>query len=216
MKTKLLNLDTAGLKFANSGEARTFSGYASVFNGLDSYGDMIAPGAYAKTLENRDRPIRMRWNHFGPVIGKFTEIHEDEVGLWVEGELTPGHSVAEDAAASLKHGAVDGLSIGYRVVDAEQRGEARLLKEIDLVEISIVEEPADLNAQISGFKSALDEAHTLKEIESLLREAAGLSKKNAAALVGRVRTLLRSDSVSEEVASEARQLFKGLADRIVK
>lgn len=215
MKTKLLNLDSAGVKFANSGEARTFSGYASVFNGLDSYGDMIAPGAYAKTLENRDRPIRMRWNHFGPVIGKFTEIHEDEHGLWVEGELTPGHSVAEDAAASLKHGAVDGLSIGYRVVEAESRGDARLLKEIDLVEISVVEEPADMNAQISGFKSALDEAQTLKDIETLLRDAAGVSKKNAAALVGRVRMLLRSDSVSEKQASDLRQAFAGMADRII-
>lgn len=214
MKHKLLSLDATQVKFANSGEAPTFKGYASVFNGLDSYGDMIAPGAYTKTLENRDRPIRMRWNHFGPVIGKFTEIREDETGLWVEGELTPGHSVAQDAAASLKHGAVDGLSIGFRVLDAEDRGEARLLKEIELVEISIVEEPADQNALISGIKSQIDEAGSLKEIEALLRDAAGLSRKNAAALVSRVRILQQSDSVSEKNASELRQLLGGMTDRI--
>lgn len=216
MDKKLLSLDQVGVKFSNSDEGTKFSGYASVFNGLDSYGDMIQEGAYSKTLENRARPIRMRWNHFGPVIGKFTHIEEDEHGLRVEGILTPGHSVADDVAASLKHGAVDGLSIGFRIVDSEQRGEARLLKEIELVEISVVEEPADLAAQISGVKCSIEQADSLKEIEALLRDAAGFSRKNAAGLVSRVRSLLQSDSDSTVNASDFKQLLQDSADKLLK
>ena len=115
MQHKILQLNSAGVKFDGK-NPRIFEGYASVFGGVDSYGDMIMPGAYADTIreENRNgRAIKMRWNHFGPIIGKWLEMYEDDKGLYVKGELTPGHSTASDVAASLQHKAVDGLSIGY-------------------------------------------------------------------------------------------------------
>jgi hypothetical protein len=65
----------------------------------------------------------------------------------------------------------------------------RLLKEIDLIEISVVEEPADLGAKVNDVKSALDAAETLKDIEALLREAAGFSKTDATALVARIKSM---------------------------
>ena len=102
MEQKLLQTKLTGVKFDESG--LKFSGYASVFNGVDSYNDTIIKGAYSETLKNREREIKMRWNHVGPVIGKWTEIKEDDTGLWVEGELTPNHSLANDVAASMKHG----------------------------------------------------------------------------------------------------------------
>ena len=109
---KTLKLNNAELTLDDA-ETGKFSGYASVFGGIDSYGDTIAPGAYKDTLQGRERPIRMRWNHYGPVIGKWLSMVEDTKGLLVAGELTPGHRVAIDTYASLKHGAVDGMSIGY-------------------------------------------------------------------------------------------------------
>lgn len=197
MLHKTLQIDSAGLKFSGD-NPRIFEGYASVFGGVDSYGDMIMPGAYADTLkdENRNgRPIRMRWNHFGGVIGKWLEIKEDDVGLWVRGELTPNHSVASDVAASMQHKAVEGLSIGYWVPEggSEMNGRIRQLKKINLIEISVVEEPADVNAQISGIKSALDNVHELKDVEALLRDACGLSRADATALVSRVKSLSHGD-----------------------
>lgn len=192
METKKLALERCEIKARD--DARVFSGYASVFNGVDSYGDTIAPGAYEKTLSERDRPIRMRWNHYGPVIGKYTRIEEDEKGLYVEGELTPGHSVASDVYASLKHGAIDGLSIGYYVREFEKDESARILKEIELIEVSVVEEPADGAALITDVKHAdfleyIERAESLKEIERLLRDACGLSRKAATAMVSRVKHL---------------------------
>lgn len=194
METKNLALSDAEIKIADNGVMK-FSGYASVFGGCDAYGDTIQKGAYAETIKNRARPIRMRWNHYGPVIGKWLTIMEDSKGLMVEGELTPGHSKSEDVYASLKHGAVDGMSIGYRVKAYEQTDpDHRLLKQIDLIEISVVEEPADLGAKIGDVKSMIEMAESFKEIESLLRDAGGFSREGATALVARIKALSQSDS----------------------
>lgn len=193
MKRKNLNLDATGLKM--SGEGRKFSGYASVFGGVDSYGDTIMPGAYKSTIEERPRPIAMRWNHHGPIIGKWVNMKEDETGLYVEGELTQGHSVADDAYALLKHGAVTGLSIGYRTIKETQNETGGYdLQEIDLVEVSVVESPADLAAQVGDVKSAIEDSGSLKEVERLLRDAGGFSRTEAQTLVSRIKSLVQSDS----------------------
>ena len=206
MQHKLSPFDRLSVKFDDA-RPGFFSGYASVFGLVDSYGDTIAPGAYSKTLQNRERPIQLRWNHYGGVVGKWLTLREDEKGLYVEGELTPGHSVAQDAYALMKHGAVNGLSIGYRPIDAEQKDDGtRLLKQIDLVEISIVETPADAAALIGDVKSAIDGAASLKEIEALLRDAGGFSRADACALVARIKSMGQSESVPEKKASFAQLL----------
>ena len=199
MEHKLARVDALELKF-DSAKQGHFAGYASVFGGVDSYGDTIAAGAYKSTLLGRDRAVAMRWNHFGPVIGKWVALGEDAKGLYVEGQLTPGHSVADDVYASLKHGAVDGLSIGFRIKKQEQTGEdTRTLTEIDLVEISVVEQPADLAARIGDVKSALAEVQSLKEIETLLRDAGRFSRADACALVARIKSLGQSDSATKRI-----------------
>lgn len=207
MERKFFELADAEVKFS-SAKAGYFSGYASKFNGTDAYGDTIAPGAYKNTIASRSTPIQLKWNHRGPVIGKWISAVEDEKGLFVEGELTPGHSVAEDVYASLKHGAVTGLSIGYRIPDggAEKSDGGRLLKSIDLIEISIVESPADMHAQINSVKSALEECEALKDIEAILRDAGGFSRADACALVARIKSLGLSDSVPQKKVSFAHLL----------
>lgn len=186
-------LDVKSVEFKFDGETGEFEGYASVFGGVDSYGDTIYKGAFEKTLENRERPVRMRWNHYGPVIGKYVEMYEDEKGLFVRGQLTPGHSIAEDVKASLKHGAIDGLSIGFMLGDYDEKaGGGRDIKSVKLVEISVVEEPADLAAKITSVKSAIDEARRLADIELILRDA-GLSRSESTALVSRVKAIAQLD-----------------------
>lgn len=215
MERKNLDLTAVELKFDEEDGGRKFSGYASVFGGTDSYGDTILPGAYKKTLKKRERPVQMRWNHHGPVIGKWSVIQEDEKGLYVEGELTPGHSVAEDVYASLKHGSVTGLSIGYRPVQIRDLGDGkRELKEIDLIEISAVESPADLAAQIGNVKSAIDESESLKEVETLLRDAGGFSRADATALVARIKSLSRGERDDETKTSELFGALHALHEKI--
>ena len=203
-QTKLLSLDAIELKMDD--DRMAFAGYASVFGGVDAYGDTIDPKAYNRTIKRSkgDRPIRMRWNHFGPVIGKWTDMRVDEKGLWVEGSLIPGHSVAEDVYKAMKFGAVDGMSIGYMPKKIEMLSDGgRLLKEIDLVEISVVEEPADLGAKISDVKSLLDECDSIKEIEAFLREVGKFSKTDSIALIARVKRLALGEHEAEMKAKQA-------------
>lgn len=226
IKHKLLNFESCQVKVHATGNGPTqFNGYASVFGGIDSYGDTIEPGAYSNTLEMRDRPVRMRWNHFGPIIGKWIEIKEDDKGLHVRGELTPGHTTARNVGASMRHGAVDGLSIGYRVVDSEKNGDVQILTEIELVEISVVEEPADLAAMVSEVKSCIEKATTLKELESILRDAGQFSKSGAEAFISRVKECLgdpghtKKEPVTlkeSDIKALIENSFKGLYDGLIE
>ena len=187
MQHKLIDLDQIDVKFDDARRG-FFSGYASVFGGVDSYGDTVIPGAYKSTIEMRKRPVQMRWNHFGEIIGKWLDIRETDKGLWVEGELTPGHSKAEDVYASLKHGAISGLSIGYRPVKSFPNETGGLdLHEIDLVEISIVESPADLAAQIGDVKSEFEAIKSEKELEAFLREVGGFSHTIAKGIISKAK-----------------------------
>jgi len=200
MEYKQLKMDASQFEFDD--DERMIKGYASVFGGVDSYGDTVAKGAYMETLQDRERPVRMRWNHFGPVIGKWTKMMEDDKGLYVEGKLTPGHSVAEDVYASLKFGAVDGLSIGYipKEYQDDQDG-MRTLTEIELIEISVVEEPADLGAKIDEVKAineVISQAESLKDAEACLRDACGLSRSSAKAIVSQIKTLSQRDAESKD------------------
>lgn len=198
---KRLTLDEAEFKF--DGETGIIEGYASVFGGVDAYGDTVLPGAFKRTLKERTRGVKMRFNHFSQVVGKWLDIHETAKGLKVRGQLTPGHSLASDVLASLKHGAIDGLSIGYIPVESEKNEHGgRNLKDIELVEISVVEEPADEAARVVAVKSDIDEATSLKEIEGILRDA-GFSRDAATALVSRMKSLIHGEREAKGAAEIA-------------
>lgn len=122
------------------------SGYASLFGVADAGGDVVAPGAYARSLkrtaEARAR-VRMLWQHDPrEPIGLWEDVREDARGLWVEGRLLLDVERGREAAALLSAGAIDGLSIGYRPVRAAKDGQGRrLLQEVDLWEVSLVTFP---------------------------------------------------------------------------
>jgi len=175
----------------------TFTGYGSTFLGEpDSYNDIIMPGAFTDTLANRDRPIMMKYNHFSDVIGRYTTAKQDDKGLYLEGKLSKGHSTAEDVYANMKNDAVTGLSIGFMIPQGGSEVGAdgiRRISQIDLVEVSLTPTPANLSAQVSSVKSALDAAGSLREVEQILREANGFSRAEAFALVQRIKCLTVDD-----------------------
>lgn len=201
---KTLKFDDVNLKM--QGDTGTFEGYASKWNGVDSYGDTILKGAFADTL--RSEPPKMFFNHEWTMpIGKWVSAQEDENGLYVKGELTPGLSISADVRAAMKHGTLDGLSIGgfLKKGDYEEKDGRRIIRKwSQLAEISPVVFPADGAARIDlhsvksiDFEALLPECKSEKEIERLLRDA-GLGKWEAMAIVSRVRAIVKgSDSQSD-------------------
>ena len=165
-------------KLARLEAAGSFSGYASTFGGPpDSYGDVIAPGAFARALAEHEssgsRPA-MLWQHDTRApIGLWTRLREDQRGLAVEGKLTLEVQRAKEAYALLRDGALGGLSIGFRTrrSEAGEHG-GRLLTELELLEISLVTLPANAAARVATVKA--DDANNaeLDALAASLRRAA--------------------------------------------
>jgi HK97 family phage prohead protease len=180
-----------------------FSGYLSVFGNVDSWRDIVMPGAFAETLAEWNAKGRLPpvlWQHrSGEPIGPFTKMHEDTKGLYVEGRLLVDElQRAKEAHALVKHKVVSGMSIGFETIGEEWDKENRLRKltKVKLWEGSIVTFPANEQAQIEAVKSALESGGvpSLKEFEAFLREA-GFSKTQATAIASRgLAHLLRSES----------------------
>lgn len=211
MEIKRNPIEACELKF-NDDEWRV-EGYASVFNSVDKVGDTIIPGAFAKSIE--ERPIGMQMEHLRWVTpGKWDSATEDEKGLRVVGHLTRDHSVAKDLRASMRHGTIKGLSIGFAIPQGgyEERDDGgRNISEVKLYEVSFTANPAEPKATIESFKSELESIEDIKEFESFLREAGHFSRSMAKLTIGKAKTLVQREAVTER--NEATQELKTLMSR---
>lgn len=215
IETKFLQAEDCEFKFSD--EDYRVEGYASTFNGTDSQNDTILPGAFSKFLEGKRMPY-MRFEHLPWVIpGKWIAANEDQKGLHIVGELTRGHSASEDLRASMRHGTIRGLSIGFQSPNQNtfQRKSTggRLLSEINLVEVSFTHNPSDRNAVIESFKSEVGAISTLADMENFLRDVGNISKSMAMTLMSQMKTVIRSESETAreqeiKAATELKGLFK--------
>lgn len=179
------------LKLKSVSDSGEFEGYGSVFGVKDSYDDIVVPGAFIKSLNAwRDKNAlpAMLWQHrMDEPIGIYTEMKEDDVGLFVKGRLLiDDDPLAKRAHAHMKAGSLTGLSIGYMLKDWEydRNKEAYLLKEVDLWEVSPVTFPSNDEARVSDVKSVFARGETPppKSIERVLRDV-GLSRTQAKAFM---------------------------------
>jgi len=172
---------------------REFAGHGSIFGNEDLGGDVVQRGAFATTLlehQQKGTLPQMFWMHDpSRVPGKWTEMAEDENGLFVKGKLadTPlGNEVHE----LLKMEAVRGLSIGYQTRDSDWKDDGtRVLKDVDLWEVSVVSLPMNPLAQVTHAKSQLSSlgeyVPTAREFERTLRDV-GCSQKVAKTIIRKV------------------------------
>jgi HK97 family phage prohead protease len=212
-----------------------FSGYGSIFGNVDSHGDVIEKGAFKDTLrawEEKGKWPTMLLQHGGMMglnaddllpIGKWTSMEENSKGLKVEGELfglntERGTYIYE----GMKAGALDGLSIGFRVVkhrNGTKAGEPRRwLEAVDLKELSVVTFPSNDKTRIGGVKSLLSGLNW-RDMEAALREA-GLSRADSAKAVSGFKSFLLRDAGEpgtaprdEEAAAEVAKLLSKAASR---
>lgn len=192
----------------------TFSGYGAVFGNVDSYGDVIAPGAFAKSLaahQAAGTSPMMFLNHdaFNSLpIGRWVDMSEDGYGLKVTGELLDT-SMGRDTYVALKAGAITGLSIGFFPVKytlgTKPDEPRRTLEEVEVVEVSVVGLPANGKARVQAVKS-LGESMSVRDLESLLREC-GLSKSESIAVSSQFES--KSELAEKKAVSDAIQNLIG-------
>ena len=160
----------------------TFEGYGSVFNNTDLGNDIIKKGAFQKSLDQRgEKGVKLLYQHKSDMpIGVFDEIREDSHGLYVKGRLALKTQAGQEAYELLKMGALDGLSIGFRVnpkaVSYDKRKNQRTIKEVDLMEISLVTFPMNPKATVRQVKG---EEISIREWENGLRDAFNLSRSES-------------------------------------
>ena len=199
-------------------EEGTFEGYGSVFNNTDLGNDVIKNGAFYKSLKKRGyKSVKLLYQHKSDMpIGVFDSIKEDEHGLYVKGRLALKTQAGRDAYELLKMGALDGLSIGFRAnpdqVSYDKRSRKRIIKEVDLMEISLVTFPMNPKATVNQVKG---EAISIREWENGMRDAFSLSRSEAK-VAAKAVTEAFSDNQREvdNVNAEMVEAIKNLTNKI--
>jgi Escherichia/Staphylococcus phage prohead protease len=215
-------------EFKETKGAGYFEGYGSVFGNIDSYGDMVAKGAFKSTLAQhaaaKTMP-KMLLNHgglasfTGPAptdlipVGKWLGMSEDDHGLHTSGQLINLDTESRKRLyGAMKEKTLEGLSIGYRAKDytrgTKENEPRRTLKAVDLIEVSLVTFPANEAALLSAVKSGRD----VRFVEKMLRDVCGFSRSEAKAIIAhglKGQTLRDAEDGEAEVAA-----LKALADHI--
>ena len=166
-----------GLAFelkATDDATRTFSGLAAAYS-QDLGGDVILPGAFKRTLADwrkaKAKLIPLMDSHsrgsVRGIVGKMTEAAEVADGLEATFSVIEGPD-GDEVYRRVKGGYVDALSIGYQAMEIrtpteeeQRRGVWRFLKEVKLLEVSVVAFPMNPDARID-----------LSTVKSLLATAA--------------------------------------------
>tara|TARA_Y100001937_G_C7082580_1_gene313746 strand:- start:78 stop:983 length:906 start_codon:yes stop_codon:yes gene_type:complete len=179
-----------------------FEGYGSIFGNTDLGNDVIQKGAFKRSLRKRGpKQVKLLYQHKTDMpIGVFDEIREDEKGLYVKGRLALQTQTGREAYELMKMGALDGLSIGFKVdpkgYTYERRSKKRVIDEVDLMEVSLVTFPMNPKAYVRSVKG---QDISIREWENGLRDAFSISRSEAkAAAKAIVDTLTVRDAPDEQ------------------
>jgi HK97 family phage prohead protease len=197
-------LTVPALEFKADGEAGTIEGYGSTFGNLDRVRDVVRQGAFKASLsafKKRKEMPGFFWMHDpAEPIGEWLEMEEDEKGLRVKGRLFIGPDRRTEASTkawnlSTSNGP-KGFSIGFYPgkwkMDQDKDGMPfRDLKTVDLVEVSFAPYVINEQARVTSAKALTasllrDESGkclTIRDAEAMVRDALGLSRSDAKALL---------------------------------
>lgn len=160
------------------------SGYFSTYDEEpDSYGDIVAPGAFTDTIKAREatgHPFPLCFNHnIDAVIGTVDSIEDTEKGPLITASFFNTEK-AQEVREMVKSGAVYQFSFAYDVKGWEEpteeqkaKGIANVLTKVDLYEVSVVVVPANQNAVVtdikSGKRNSKKDADAIKQAITLLQ-----------------------------------------------
>lgn len=156
----------------------SFEGYASVFNNKDLGNDVIRRGAFLESISERSpKGVKLLYQHKSDEpIGVIDSLEEDSKGLKIKGRLAMGTQKGKEVFELMKMGALDSMSIGYRLkpdgYKYDPKDKRRIIKSVDLMEISLVTFPMNPKAKVTKVKLA---EMNPTEIEKYLRDVGGMS-----------------------------------------
>lgn len=196
-----MNHATFPLDLKSLSEAGQIIGLAAGYGNIDSHGEIFAPGAFAKSIAAIGAagrsPAMLLHHDLRRPAGRWDSFSEDRIGMTVQGTLALDAADGREAYALLKGGALKGLSVGFRPVQArEGKDGTRVITEAELFEVSLVSVPSNPMTQISGVKTVSD----VRELETLLREA-GMSSRRAKVAASAAWKAANGDNENDEMAA---------------
>ncbi len=142
---------------------RQIAGHCSIFGNVDSYGDVVMPGAFAKSIAERGS-VAAFFNHewvsnpAASPIGHTSLLAEDSIGLEYVIDVAPTEK-GDETLALVEHGTIKASSFGFNIaqggserIPRDEEGKRRLL-EIDIFEVSPVVWPANTQADAELVKA---------------------------------------------------------------
>lgn len=202
MKTKQLAL--AATSFKATGDGMKFTCYGNVKGNIDHAMDRTLDGAYRDSINEHKTAgtmPKMFWMHnpFETPVGKWTDMKEDNKGLYLEGEFANTEK-GRELYELMKMGALDSFSIGYRVIEEKwntEKGCNDLIK-LDIREISIVSFACNEESRLVDIKSKMDDGElpSKRELQDLLR-GAGLSKRQSERIVNQYDPETKTDAIED-------------------
>lgn len=194
------------------------SGYASVYNVIDSYSEVIDPGAFDKVAADilsgkKEMPLMLanHQHYSGCPVGIWDRLSLDSKGLFMSGPMNPEVSMGKDIYSSLKFAekhktkARMGLSIGYYIANNGFEiidGIGHIKEVSELKEVSIVIFPANEEAEITSIKSGAEKGDNLeiikclkskRDFEKFLRDAGIMSKKEAETFISVFGNVIKNE-----------------------
>jgi len=149
-------------------EKGIIKGYASMFNNMDSDGDVITKGAYTKTLlENSERIAFLYQHNMSQPIGKPITMKEDDKGLFIEAKIS-NSSLGKDVKTMVSEGILKEFSVGFIPIKEDSQKDVNYIKEIKLFEFSLVTLAANPMAQVTEFKGTKSVDNLMDEFDKLI------------------------------------------------
>lgn len=187
---KKMTLQATGFKATGNG--MEFTCYGNVKGNIDHARDVTMPGAYEGSIARhkaKGTMPKMFWGHDSrqPPVGAWTDMKEDQRGLWMKGEFADTER-GRELYQLMKMGALDSFSIGYIVINEKWNydGDYNELLELEIMETSIVNFACNEESRLETIKSKVNDGQlpTKRELQKFLQEA-GLSKRQAESVVNR-------------------------------
>ena len=155
------------IKAENVTDQGIFTGHASVFGVVDLDNDVVEPGAFAESIATGTAAAGVlifgQHDDRKEPLGRSMELREDATGLFVKGQISDT-AMGRDYRQLIKDGVLDQMSIGYVAQEYDvDTNNVRHLRKVDLLEISIVNYPANTEAKIESYKGGHTQMKTAKE-----------------------------------------------------
>lgn len=193
----------------------TIAGYASTVS-KDRHGDVIVPEAWSgdALVNYRKNPILLAYHDRTRPIGKVNVLEVDEKGLKISAEVS---KAAGDVYDLVQDGVLKALSVSIMIKDADYDSSTDIfiIKQVELLEISVVSIPANQDSLFDLSKSFSSDAECL-EFKKSFDKRKKMDKEELATLMAEVAAKAAEKAASKATQDlQAAELAKQEAEKLV-